>query len=201
MGCMTRRQPGVTALAAVLIAVFVWEVASGVSGNETALLSVGALKTVRVAPADWWRILTYAFLHFSVLHLAMNVIALCWIGGIVERRVGTARMLIVYAAGAVGSGIAGMALGPLLPTSGSAVGASGAMFGLLAAALVLAFGRSLPEDRRLRGPLSIALVAAIVLSVLPGVSAAGHLGGLVGGGMAAFVILASSLRKISGSAE
>jgi rhomboid protease GluP len=194
MGCISRGRPGVTTIGAVLIAVFVWEVAWGLAGNEAVLLRVGALKTLHVTPADWWRIATYSFLHFSLLHLAMNLAALCWLGGIVERRIGTARMLIVYAAAVVGSGIAGVALGPFLPTSGSAVGASGAIFGLLGAALILIFGSASPADRRLRGPLLIVFFVGVLISLMPGVSAAGHLGGLVGGALA-------SPRKISGHAE
>jgi membrane associated rhomboid family serine protease len=95
------------------------------------------------------------------------------------RRLGRGRLAAIFAASAVASGTAGMLLGPVLPTSGVAVGASGAVCGLLAAALVLAFRHD--ADRRLRLPLTICFAAVIATSFLPGVSLAGHLGGLLGG--------------------
>ena len=92
-------------------------------------------------------------------------------------------MAAIFAAGGLASGIAGMLLGPLLPTTGVAVGASGAVCGLLAAAVILAFRGE--ADRRLRVPLIICLGLMFAVSFVPGVSLAGHLGGLVGGTLSA----------------
>src|SRR5206468_1312609 len=120
---------------------------------------------------------------------ALNTAGLVWLGGIVERRLGFMRFASILAAGAIASGVAGMLLGPFLPTTGIAVGASGAVYGLLAAALMLASQnppRGLEVDRRLRRPLVICLIAFIAISLVPGVSLAGHLGGLAGGALMAF---------------
>jgi rhomboid protease GluP len=114
----------------------------------------------------------------------LNAAALYWVGGIVERRVGAAGMLAIFAGGGLALGVAGMLLGPFLPTTGIAVGASGAIFGLLASAVRLVFRPGAAAggaDRRLRAALTITL-AGVVVSFVPGVSLAGHLGG-VGGGL------------------
>ena len=166
-------------LAFVLLGVFVVELAVGAAGNERALVPLGALITHGWSSHDWWRVLTFSFLHLNWLHLGLNTAGLVWLGRIVERRLGPLRLTAIFAASAVASGTAGMLLGPVLPTSGVAVGASGAVCGLLAAALILAFRRH--ADRRLRLPLTICFAAVMATSFLPGVSLAGHLGGLVGG--------------------
>jgi len=174
------------ALVVTLVVAFVCEVALGAAGSETRLLPLGALRTRGWSASDSWRILTFSFLHLNAVHLLLNVAALYWIGRIVERRVGAAGLLAVFTGGALMSGIAGMLLGPFLPTTGVAVGASGAVFGLLAAAVVLVFrsGDARRErDRRLRPVLLACLVVAALTSFLPGISLAGHVGGLIGGAL------------------
>jgi membrane associated rhomboid family serine protease len=169
-------------LALVLAGVFIAEVALGAAGSERALIPFGALITRGWSSTDWWRVVTFSFLHLNWRHLALNTAGLLWLGRIVERRLGRGRFLAIFLVSGVASGVAGMLLGPVLPTTGVAVGASGAVCGLLASALMLAFRRS--ADRRLRMPLVIGLAVVVATSLLPGVSLAGHLGGLVGGAIA-----------------
>src|SRR5437764_11180585 len=167
-------------LVAAVCAVFLAEVRFGVAGSETALVPWGALLTRGWSAADAWRTLTFSFLHLNPLHLALDAALLFSLGRIVERRTGARVMAAIFFAGALGSGIAGMLLGPVLPTTGVAVGSSGADCGLLAAALLIAFSSA--RDERLRRPLVIAAIAIAVISFLPGVSLAGHIGGFLGGG-------------------
>jgi rhomboid protease GluP len=178
---------GTFGLALVMIAVFLIELWLGAAGSERALVPLGALRTRGWSAGDSWRILTFSFLHFNTLHLALNTAGLLWLGGIVERRLGPTRFAGIFAGGAVASGIAGMLLGPLLPTTGVAIGASGAICGLLAGALVLAV-RGRGGDRRLLTPLLICLIVVIVLSLVPGVSLAGHIGGFAGGALIASIL-------------
>ena len=187
--------PATLALAVTLVVAFLCEVAIGAAGSETRLLPLGALRTRGWSASDSWRILTFSFLHLNAIHLLSNVAALYWIGRIVERRVGAGGLLAVFAAGALTSGIAGMVLGPFLPTTGIAVGASGAVFGLLAAAVVLVFrSDDARRDRRLRPVLLACLVVAVLTSFLPGISLAGHAGGLIGGALVVPLVV----RKPSG---
>ena len=171
------------ALALVLFGVFIAEVALGATGSERALIPFGALITRGWSATDWWRVATFSFLHLNWLHLALNTASLLWLGRIVERRVGRGRFLAIFLISGVASGIVGMLLGPVLPTTGVVIGASGAVCGLLAAAAMLAFRRE--QDVRLRMPLMICLAVVIAISLLPRVSLAGHLGGLAGGAIAA----------------
>jgi membrane associated rhomboid family serine protease len=184
---------GTLGLVIVLAAVFILETALGAAGSERALVPLGALRTRGWSAADWWRILTFSFLHLTWLHLATSAVGLLWLGGIVERRLGSAAFAAIVAAGAAASGTAGMLLGPFLQTTGIAIGASGGVFGLLAAALMLAFRRQpaqAPEgDRRIRRPLLICLIAVTAISFVPGVSLSGHLGSFVGGALMASMFM------------
>ncbi len=174
------------ALATVLLAMFFYEIAIGAAGNEVALLPLGALRTRGWSPVDWWRVLTFSFLHLNALHLALNVAGVLWLGGITERRLGPTSLVVLFVMSAIMSGVVGMLLGPWLPTTGIAFGASGAVFGLLAAALLLVFRYGAghgTRDRTLRVALMIGFIAGVTLSLLPGVSFAGHLGGFMSGAL------------------
>jgi len=167
-------------LALLLVAVFIGEIAAGAAGHERALVPLGALITRGWSYRDWWRVVSFSFLHLNWLHLALNTAGLLWLGRIVERRLGRRRFVTIFIVSGIASGVAGMLLGPILPTTGVAVGASGAVCGLPAAAALLSFRRD-AEDGRLRLPLVTCLVAVIAISLLPGVSLAGHMGGFIGG--------------------
>jgi membrane associated rhomboid family serine protease len=174
-------RPVVTgALVAVNVAVFVWTVVTAQSllANARApLFDAWALVPAAVANGEWWRLLTGGFLHFGPVHLLFNMMALWVIGRDVEAALGHARFLAVYAVSLLGGSTAVM----LLSTPQSNVaGASGAVFGLMGALAVLL--------RRLRVPLGqvgglIAVNLAITF-LLPGISVAGHLGGLATGAAA-----------------
>src|SRR5437764_14493649 len=99
----------------ILLAVFVAEIALGAAGNERALVPLGALITRGWSSSDWWRVVTFSFLHLTWLHLALNTAGLLWLGRIVERRLGRMPFLSIFAAVGIASGIAGMLTGPGLP--------------------------------------------------------------------------------------
>src|SRR5215467_8652558 len=72
------------------------ELATSSVGNDNALLRLGALPDDGQLRGEFWRIATYSFLHFSWLHLALNLCLLWWIGRIVEQQMGTGRGALVY---------------------------------------------------------------------------------------------------------
>src|SRR2546430_8503140 len=76
-------------LAGILIAVFVAEMVAGIAGSEVALLQWGALRTRGWSGVDWWRVLTFSFLHLNAAHLTLNLAGLLWLGGIVRATRGT----------------------------------------------------------------------------------------------------------------
>jgi membrane associated rhomboid family serine protease len=126
-----------------------------------------------VAHGDWWRLITAAFLHASVLHIGFNMLALWWFGAPVENYLGRARFIGLYLV----SGLAGSA-GALVQTQGVTVGASGAIFGILGAMLILEW----QATGQLGGNAMTLIVINLVLSfAIANVSIGGHIGGLIGG--------------------
>ncbi|MEV5000488.1 rhomboid family intramembrane serine protease [Nocardioides sp. LML1-1-1.1] len=129
----------------------------------------------------WWQVLTASFTHVEPWHILMNMFALWSLGPVVERFLGRARFVALYLVAALGSAFAVYAFAGAYTET---VGASGAIFGLLAASLVAAW--------RIGADLSVfrtTLILAVVISIVPGVSWQGHLGGFVAGGLAAGVLV------------
>jgi membrane associated rhomboid family serine protease len=183
--------PGTLTLAVVLLVVFGIEIATRTMGDGTALLRLGALPADGHLNGEYWRLITYAFPHLNWTHLILNLALLLWVGRIVERRVGTARAAIIYAVSILVSGIAILIKFSLAPGQGSAVGASGGIFGLLATALILVYRRDMVtfgQDRGLRIGLWACLGAGMAMSFLPSVSYVGHLGGLISGIILGYMI-------------
>jgi membrane associated rhomboid family serine protease len=151
-------------------------------GDEhTYVFQQGALTGIGVADGQWWRVGTAAFLHANILHIAFNMYALWLLGRALERYIGVWRFLAIY----VVAGISGSA-GALLLTNAytPTVGASGAIFGLMGALLLLE-RRGVP----LVGPiLPVILINLVISFTLPGISIGGHIGGLIGGLLAALVL-------------
>jgi membrane associated rhomboid family serine protease len=145
-------------------------------GGLTAQGTFDGVTVIGVAEGEWWRMLTAAFLHGNLLHLGMNMLMLWWIGAPVEESLGRARFLALYLA----SALAGSAGALLLSPNAFTVGASGAIFGILGAALV--FER---QGLHVLGgsALSIIVLNLVLTVAVPNISIGGHLGGLVGGAL------------------
>jgi membrane associated rhomboid family serine protease len=145
-----------------------------------------SLPTIGVAEGEWWRLISAAFLHYGPLHLGMNMLVLWFIGPPLEEYFGRWRYLLVY----VVSGLAGSAGALIWSPNALTVGASGAIWGIMGAALVL-------EGRRIWvfGGQAMGLVVfnLAITFLIPGVSIGGHVGGLVGGGLCALAF--SSFRR------
>jgi membrane associated rhomboid family serine protease len=169
-----------TILLIVAIAIgFGIELATSSVGNDGALLRLGALPDNGQLHGEVWRITTYSFLHFNWLHLLLNVGLLWWIGRIVEKQVGTGQAALIYFISVVSSAVAILPVHYFHPKFGATVGASGGVFGLLGASLVIAYRRN--DNPRFRMWLWIVLLTGFAISFLPDISMAGHIGGVLGG--------------------
>lgn len=176
-----------TALLLVAIAIgFGIELATNSIGNDTALLKLGALPDDGQIHGEFWRIATYSFLHFNWLHLLLNVGLLWWIGRIVERQVGLGRGALIYLASVICSAAVILFWRQMNPKPGATVGASGGVFGLLGAALIISYRRRSDDTWKRR--LWIALAVGFGVSLLPDISMAGHIGGIIGGVLTALLI-------------
>jgi membrane associated rhomboid family serine protease len=131
---------------------------------------------IGLSQGQWWRLLTAAFLHAGIIHLALNMYVLWWFGTALEEAMGRGRFVLLYAV----SGLAGSAGALLLSPEAVTVGASGAVFGLFGAGFVL------ERQAGIRGgPVMGAIVLNLAFTFLiPGISIGGHLGGLAGGALA-----------------
>src|SRR5581483_217369 len=127
-----------------------------------------------VGQGDWWRLVTAMFLHGFILHIAFNMLALWWIGAPVEEYLGRARFAGLYFV----SGLAGSAGALLQAPTTPVVGASGAIFGILGAMLIIEW----QVTGRLAGNAATWIVINLVISfAIPNISWGGHVGGLIGG--------------------
>jgi membrane associated rhomboid family serine protease len=140
-----------------------------------------------------WRIVSGAFLHAGPFHLLLNMFALYVLGTLIEPAIGTARFLAIYFA-ALFAGSFGALL--LSDSNEITVGASGAIFGLMAAAFVIARHRGVDQVASQIG-LFVVLNLVFTFSI-PGISIGGHIGGLVGGGLAALAVVYAERRAGSG---
>jgi membrane associated rhomboid family serine protease len=146
---------------------------AGLSNPGGSLYSKLWLDAPQLHSGGWYRLVTTMFLHASVLHIAFNMFALWAIGRPVEQYLGTARYIGLYFV----SGLAGSA-GALVQTPGVTVGASGAIFGILGAMLIIEW----QITGRLAGTAMTLIVINLVFSfAVPGISWGGHVGGLIGG--------------------
>ncbi|MET8505507.1 rhomboid family intramembrane serine protease [Streptomyces sp. NPDC004787] len=140
------------------------------------------LGIIGVADGEWYRLVTSAFLHQEAAHFVFNMLGLWVIGGIVEPELGRIR----YTALCLLSGLSGSALVYLLsPANQAALGASGIVFGLIGAWVVLA--RRHRYDMR---PVLIFVALSLVFTFArPGVSWQAHIGGLVAGALLAYAFV------------
>lgn len=130
----------------------------------------------------FWQAVTHGFTHVEITHIAFNCFALWILGPAVEMAVGRARFLSLYFVSVLAGGaVVAWFSGPY----DSTLGASGGVFGLMAAMLILVW--KVGGDLRQLGAL-VAVNVAITFLV-PNISWQGHLGGFIGGGLAALVIV------------
>lgn len=151
------------------------------SGGGGPLLDWGYVSLDAVAAGDWYRIITSAFLHLGLLHLVLNMWALYLFGPLVEQLYGHIEYAVIYLLCAAG----GSVLTILVAPDQAAVGASGAIFGLLGLAFAVSRRRHLALPRQTRmilGQIGSLLVINLAFTFfVPGISITGHLGGLAVG--------------------
>lgn len=142
-----------------------------------------------VADGAYWQLFSSAFMHIEIWHIGFNMLALWVLGPQLELAIGRARFVALYLL----SALAGSTLVYwLAPTAGSTLGASGAVFGLMGALLVLA----LKVRGDARGIMTWVGLNAVITFVFPNISWQGHLGGFLGGAaIAALLVYAPRQRR------
>lgn len=185
--------PLVPILIAVNVLVFLAEAlqSGAVFGRGSSEIRAdGALFGPAVADGEWWRLVTSAFIHADLIHLGFNMLLLWWLGTALESFAGPARFLFIYVASILWGSAGALYLDPNVLT----IGASGGVFGLMAAVLWV-------EQRERIHLMGGSVWALLLLNLaitfaIPGISIGGHLGGILGGVLAALALSELGRRSI-----
>jgi rhomboid protease GluP len=182
-------KPVVTAvLAGAIVLCFALEYVAGGLKHPFGLVRYGANAPVLVADGQLFRLVAANFLHANLLHTYLNAFALYVLGMLIERLMGPWRFLLIYLMGAIGGAVAST----LVAQAAFSVGASTAVFGLLAALGVINWHFRADLPGRFRQPVRwwmFVLGLNTILPVLvPQIDVAAHVGGFVIGGLATAII-------------
>lgn len=179
--------PGWVSKMLIAVNVVVYVLQQTVSGFTSRFYDIGAFPPppfdaqIGVASGEYYRLITSAFLHGSILHIALNMYALYLFGPPVEAALGRVRFLALYLLSALGGSAVSYAFAnPATPS----LGASGAVFGLLGAYLVL--NRKLGRDTS--GVMALLVINFVFGLIAPNIDWRAHLGGLITGALCAAAI-------------
>jgi len=183
------RQPTLVtyALIGINIAVYLWTIAA----NRT--LDFGRFPhgeyTLAIAKPflqdhQYYRLISSGFLHFGLFHIGVNMLLLFQLGQLLEPAIGRLRFGLLYFASLLGGSLGAVMLQP----NGLTGGASGAVFGLMAAAAIGMHRRGINVFKT--GIGTILILNLVITFTLPGISVGGHVGGAIAGAICGWVILA-----------
>jgi membrane associated rhomboid family serine protease len=155
----------------------------GATGRSTGDVATRlALFGPAVANGDWYRLITSGFVHYGLLHIGFNMFILYQLGLLLEPAFGRIRFGLLYFASLLGGSVGALLLDPNALTAG----ASGAVFGLMAAAVVALRRRGVGL---LQSNIGVLLLINLVLTfTVGGISIGGHVGGMAAGAAAGFAI-------------
>jgi membrane associated rhomboid family serine protease len=175
------------------VIVFLAETATGASlggglGGTVALHGVLFGPSISINH-EYWRLLSSGFLHDGLFHIAINMLSLYFVGNSLEPAIGRVNFAAVYFASLLAGSFGALLFQPDTPT----VGASGAIFGIFGALIVIAHLRGISIWQ---SGLGMVLIINLVLSVsYAGISLGGHLGGLIGGLITGWLVVEVGERR------
>jgi membrane associated rhomboid family serine protease len=182
-------------LIALNVIFFIAQVVTGEGGGSRARSGSFYENLVLFGPfvdqGEWYRMLTAGFLHADPIHLLLNMVVLYFLGQLLEPAIGTIRFVAIYFASLLAGSFGALLLSPDAAT----VGASGAVFGLMGATFMIMRARGVNPMETFIGPLIIVNVLFTFGFASAGISLGGHLGGLIGGGLAALAITLGERRR------
>ena len=183
------RQPTLVTytLIAINVAVYLWTV------NADRQFDFGriphgdytlALAKTFIQDGQYYRLISSGFLHYGIFHIGMNMLLLFQLGQLLEPAIGRVRFALLYFASLLAGSFGALILQP----NGLTGGASGAVFGLMAAAAIGLHRRGVNVFKT--GIGTILILNLVITFTIPGISVGGHLGGAIAGAICGFVILA-----------
>lgn len=171
-------------LIGICVAAFIAELSTGGTLGEARLSDAareGAVSKLGVGDGEVWRLVTAGFLHADITHLLFNMLSLWILGQLLEPQLGRLRFVLVFLVSVLAGSVA------IVISDSAGLGASAGVFGLMGAGLVLMWTSGYSINPTENG-LALWLGINILLSFRPGISLAGHIGGLIGGAVAAAVL-------------
>ncbi|WP_306363392.1 rhomboid family intramembrane serine protease [Nocardia sp. CC227C] len=173
---------GLIAINVIVFGITAFQAQSVSQNRFSELFTDWVLFPAYVADGQWFRVIGSGFLHYGVLHLLVNMLALYILGPYCETALGRGRFLAVYLTSLIGGSAAALALGP---ENAATAGASGAIYGLFGAVAIIML-----RTRQNLTQIAVLLAINLFISVsVPGISLWGHLGGLAAGTAATAGIL------------
>ena len=174
------------AIIAINLGLFVWSQISGVGRFQYNM----SLSQVFLDNGELYRLISAGFVHFGLFHVVMNMFLLFQLGRMLEPTLGSTKFALIYFASLLGGSAGALVLSPTAFTGG----ASGAVFGVMAAGVV---GMRQQGSNPFSSGLGMTFAINIVLTLaIPGISIGGHFGGALAGAICGFVILAPTRIKI-----
>lgn len=170
--------------------------------TATNLISQGAITTDLVLSGQYYRIITAAFLHGSIMHFLGNmIIGLSFLGSATERLVGKYKYIMIYITAILVSSLFVVYIEVLFPSPANVirytVGASGGIFGLLGALFYVTIYRTdLISSNDVRTIRTLVGLNVIFTFLVPGISIPGHVGGFVSGFLISFLLIKRPVFKI-----
>jgi membrane associated rhomboid family serine protease len=153
------------------------------------VINEGVLYRGGIAEQEYWRLISSGFLHENLIHIGFNMYLLYLLGMMLEPAIGSLRFFVVY----LTSLLAG-SFGALFATAAPSLGASGAIFGLMGAAVVELRARRLSV---MESDIAGLIVINLILSFsLANISVGAHVGGLIGGALAGLAIRTADERRL-----
>lgn len=178
----TALQAGAPAtLAIIVINVVFYALQQLIPGFTTSLLAYSPA----IAQGEWYRLISAMFLHAGIWHIVFNMLALYYLGPAVEQTLGTARFTILYmVSGSFASAVSYL----IAPITSPSLGASGAIFGVFAVVMVLAYHRRMNPgaNQLLRNLVGLLILNAALFFVVSNIDIWAHIGGFAAGAALGF---------------
>jgi membrane associated rhomboid family serine protease len=138
---------------------------------------------------QYWRLVSSAFLHENLIHIGLNMYLLYLLGMMLEPAIGSVRFVAIYTTAMLAG-----SFGVVFATAGASLGASGAIFGLMGAAVVELRARNISVMQS--GIGGLILINLVLSFSIPGISIGAHIGGLIGGAIAGYAIRTADNRGV-----
>lgn len=167
---------------------------SGLGHSSGQIYEKGALLGPLIAHQhEYWRLVTSGFLHDGIAHVFVNMLSLWFVGQVLEPAVGRLKFAVIYGVSLLAGSFGALLFQPTVPT----IGASGAIFGIFGALIVVARARGIPLWQSGLAPI---LVLNLLFSIsFRGISIGGHLGGLAAGLITGAMLVELGERRRQGS--